>query len=274
MSITADIERLVTLFEEIEQYIMKMVADIIMSNPQSGSLRYWKRRAQAVHVELDALSKELLSVTPDVISHSFKTGYTAGGSGHGQLTTGINTRAVALLAAGMNDKLDASLATVGRRVDDTFRRAGLKSAALHATTGTAHAVAQEQMTKSLQKQGVGAFVDKAGRVWTLKNYTEMVIRTTTREAMTQGTMSSMEDYGSEVYRVSHHGSSCVVCLAYDGKTFAMPNAPQAVTALYPVADKLPPYHPRCKHSIGPAAVTFDNLMADLEAQYGGDLAHA
>lgn len=275
MSITDEIERLVNLFEEIEQYIMDMVAGIIMTNPGAHSLVYWKRRAQAVHTELDGLRRELLDTTPDVISHSFKTGYVAGSDsrGHDQLTSGVNTRAVALLAAGMNDKLDASLETVGRRVDDTFRRAGLKSAALHATTGTAHEVARKQMTRDLQRQGVGAFVDKAGRTWTLKTYTSMVIRTTTREAMTQGTMSSMTDYGSEMFRVSHHNSSCDICKQWDGKTFAMQDAPPEIKALYPTLDKLPPFHPNCKHSIGPASNTFDNLMADLEAKYGGDLVH-
>jgi hypothetical protein len=275
MSITDDIERLVDLFVEVEEYIMDMVASILAVNPKANSLRYWKRRAQAVHAELDALSAELLKVTPDVINHSFSVGYVAGadGRGHDQLTSGFNTRAVALLAAGMNDKLDASLETVGRRVDDTFRRAGLKSAALHATTGTAHEIARKQMTRDLQRRGVGAFVDKAGRTWTLKNYTSMVIRTTTREAMTQGTMSSMEDYGSEIYKVSHHNSSCDICKKYDGKTFAMPNAPAAIKAIYPVADRLPPLHPNCKHSIGPASATFDNLMDELETKYGGELVH-
>ena len=131
MSITDDIERLVELFEEIERYIMEMVAEIIISNPGAYSLRFWRRRAQAVHTELEALRSDLLKVTPDVANHAFQAGYLAGGHGDDQLTTGINTRAVALLAAGMNDKLDAALATVGRRVDDTFRRAGLKAASLH-----------------------------------------------------------------------------------------------------------------------------------------------
>ena len=273
MSITDEIERLVELFEQIEQYIMDMVATIILTNPGAHSLTYWHRRAQAVHVELEGLRRELLDVTPDVISHSFKAGYVAGadGRGHEQLTSGVNTRAVALLAAGMNDRLDASLETVGRRVDDTFRRAGLKSAALHATLGTAHDVAQKQMTKDLQRQGIGAFVDRAGRTWTLKNYTSMVIRTTTREAMTQGTMSSMKDYGEQLVHVSHHASSCDICKQWDGKTFAMPGAPAEVKARYPEIDKLPPFHPRCRHSVGVASETFDTQMADLEAKYGGEL---
>lgn len=272
MTITQEIERLVKLFEEIEQYIMQMVANIIMTNPGAHSLRYWHRRAEVVHAELEGLRKDLLKVTPDVVSHAFKAGYIAGaaGEGHDQLTSGINTRAVALFAANMNDKLDASLATVGRRVDDTFRRAGLKSAALHATTGTAHEIARKQMTRDLQRQGVGAFVDKVGRTWTLKSYTSMVIRTTTREAMTQGTMSSMEDHGQELLKVSHHGSSCDICLKWDGKTFSMPNAPQEIKAMYPVLDVLPPFHPNFCPEFMPAGM-IGNVKAACRAMYSGPL---
>jgi len=276
MTIVDEIERLVELFEEIEKYIMQMVANIIMTNPGSHSLVYWKRRAQGVHVELESLRKDLLKVTPDVVQHSYAAGYVTGGAPHaaGVATQGINARAIALLAAGMNDRLDASLATVGRRVDDTFRRAGLKAAALHAATGTAHMNARKQMMRDLQRQGVGAFVDKAGRTWTLNNYTEMVIRTTTREAMCQGSFQSMEDHGTEVVKISHHESAkkCKICAPLDGKVFAMPNAPDSVKAMYPTLERIPPFHPRCKHSIGPASNTFDTIMQQLEDQYGGELA--
>jgi hypothetical protein len=276
MSIMDEIERLVELFEEIERYIMDMVAQIILTNPGAYSLRYWKRRAQGVHAELAGLRSDLLKATPDVVTHSYAAGYVAGGAPHAHdtLTQGVNARAIALMAAGMNDKLDASLATVGRRVDDTFRRAGLKAAALHATTGTAHEIARKQMTKDLQQQGVGAFVDKAGRTWTLKTYTSMVIRTTTREAMSQGSFQSMEDYGTEIVKISHHESAkkCKICAPLDGKVFAMPNAPASVKAMYPVIEGLPPFHPNCKHSVGPAGNTFDTLMQQLEDQYGGELA--
>ena len=273
MSITSEIEHLVELFEQIEAYIMDMVAQIIMTNPQSNSLRYWKRRAQAVHVELEGLRADLLKVTPDVITHAYTAGYITGAAGqpHDQLTTGVNTRAMAMLSANMNDNLDAALATVGRRVDDTFRRAALKSVALHAATGTAHDIAQKQMTRDLQRQGIGAFVDKAGRTWTLKTYTGMVIRTTTREAVTQGTVSSMTDHGVELLRVSHHNSSCDICKQWDGRTFCLPGASDSLKHMYPVLMKYPPFHPNCKHSVGPATNTFDNLMDDLNAKYGGSL---
>ena len=81
----------------------------------------------------------------------------------------------------------------------------------------------------------------------------------------------MQQHGAELLRVSHHNSSCDICKEWDGRTFSMPDAPLEIKSLYPEIDELPPFHPNCKHSIGPAAATFDNLMADLEAKYGGEL---
>jgi hypothetical protein len=267
MTIVQEIEYLVHMFEEIEQYIIDLIAHTIGQNPFAKSITYWRRRAQMVHAELESLRKEILKVTPDVVNASYRSGYMAV-TPREPATTGANVRAIALLAAGMNDRLDASLATVGRRVDDSFRKAGLRASAYHATAGTDYRMAAKHMQQQLERDGTRAFVDRAGREWGLKPYTRMVIRTTTREAMSQGSFKGLIDTGNELVKVSHHASSCDICKEWDGQIFCLPNANEALVAQYPILKKLPPFHPNCKHSIGPAGVQFEAIEAQLLAAWG------
>lgn len=271
-TINSDMNRLIQMFVEAEQYIMDLIAQIISANPEARSLVFWHRRAQLVHGELADMRKQLLKLTPDLIDASYRAGFGVIPGTEDQALvqhgTGINQRAVALLSAGMNDRLDAAIQTVGRRVDDSFRKAGLRAASYHAIAGTNLVQAQKQMEAQLRRDGRTAFVDRAGRQWSLKTYTTMVIRTTTREALTQGTHNGLVQTKHELIKISHHQNSCKICLPYDGQIYCLPGASPEMLAQYPRVDKLPPFHPNCEHSAGPASEEFDAIEARLLAAYG------
>ena len=272
MTINTDMNRLIQMFVEAEAYIDQMVAEIVASNPRANSLRFWKRRAQLVHSQLEIIRRQILNMTPDLIDKAYTAGFGAipdtDNAAIKSAGSGINQRAVALLSAGMNDRLDASIQTVGRRVDDAFRKAGLRAASYHAIAGTNLVQAAKQMEDQLKRDGTRAFIDKAGRKWSLKAYTTMVIRTTTREAMTQGTRNGLVQTEHELIKVSHHTNSCKICLPFDGKTYCLPGASDEMLAKYPMVTELPPFHPNCEHSAGPATDEFDAIEAKLLAAYG------
>jgi hypothetical protein len=79
---------------------------------------------------------------------------------------------------------------VGRRTEDAFRRAGLKQSAQGIAAGETRKAVSEALARALVEDGVTdaltGFVDKAGRRWSLDTYSNMVVRTTTREAATHG----------------------------------------------------------------------------------------
>jgi Phage minor capsid protein 2 len=275
MTIVRDAERLVRMFTDVERYIEELITDTILRNPKARSLLFWRRRAQLVHGQLSLARKQLLKEVPDLVKESYQAGRTLPGIAGGaqpdiaiDFGAGMHERAMALLAAGMTDRLDMALVTVGRRVDDAFRRAGLRAASYHIAAGTDVKRAAQQMEQQLRRDGTRAFVDKAGRQWSLQNYTRMVIRTTTREAVSQGTFNGMQEFGHELVKISHHVNSCKICLPYDGKTFSMPNAPADMRIRFPVIDRLPPLHPNCKHVLGPAAAEFELLESRLLAKWG------
>jgi hypothetical protein len=269
------------LFDECVDYIEALITAGLAANPKARSLVYWRRRAQLVHNELATIRTQLLRRTPDVIANAYEYGHDIAhvtGDGLDQpaadknFGSGINKRAIALLAAGMNERFDSALVTVGRRVDDQFRKAALRSVAYHVVAGTDVETAAKHYESQLRRDSIRAFVDRRGHEWSLPAYTKMVIRTTTREAVTQGTFSGLQATGHDIYQVSHHVNSCDICLAYDGKTFSMPDAPESVKAKYPIApgDKQPPIpaHPNCEHVCAPASQTFDDIEAALLTKYG------
>lgn len=268
------------LFDECVDYIEALIAQALAENPKQNSLVYWRRRAALVHRELAEIRAQFLRRTPDVIQSAFEYGNDIGHVKAGELDiptaaknfgSAINRRAIAILAAEMNQSFDAALVTVGRNVDDAFRRAALRAVAYHATAGTDVITAAKQMEAQLKRDSIRSFTDRAGRQWALDTYTKMVIRTTTREAVTQGTVSGLQATGHEIYQVSHHVNACELCMNYDGRTFLMPGVDVSeYTGIYHVSPGglLAPYHPNCKHVIAAAKQTFDDIEAALLAKYG------
>lgn len=269
---------LIKLLEDCEKYIQSLIDAAVKQNPKQRSITYWKRRAQLVHNEIAIIRRGVLKRAPDLIQNTYVYGHDIARVSDGEIapadlgfSKGINARAIALLSAGLNESLDMSLVTVGRQVDDAFRKAGLRAVAYHAAAGTDSRMAAKQMEGMLKRDSIRAFTDKAGRQWTLSNYTLMVILTTTREAMTQGTFSGLQQTGQEIYQVSHHINACKLCMEYDGKTFLMPGANRSqYTGAYTESPGglIPPFHPRCKHILAPAKQSFDDIEAALLAKYG------
>ena len=61
-----------------------------------------------------------------------------------------------------------------------------------------------QIRDRLASEAGPAFFDRRGRRWDLADYAEMVARTTTREAMTEGTINRLREHGITLAQVSRH----------------------------------------------------------------------
>ena len=182
--------------------------------------------------------------------------------------TGVQADAVRTLAESITGRLDTARRTVGRQVADTYARAG-RRATMRALLGAEGSpqLAAAQLAKDLRSRGITGFVDRAGKQWRLDSYAEMAIRTTTREAVVQGSMDRMASHGIDLARVSSHGSACSICLPYEGRLVSL----SGQTSEYQgeaVADAsmVPPYHPRCKHSLSPVVVDVEALRQSMGVQ--------
>lgn len=131
-----------------------------------------------------------------------------------------------LVANLMGEITDATLtayvtvesALIGRVEPDVFRRVGLEQVALQQARGAGTYKALPDFVDALRKEGVTAFVDKAGRHWSLHTYGSMVSRTTSRQAEVLSVLTA--DPEQDLYRISVNGTTCGICAPYEGRVYS------------------------------------------------------
>ena len=172
-----------------------------------------------------------------------------------------------LVANLMGEITDATLtayatvesALIGRVEPDVFRRAGLEQVALQQARGVGTYKALPDLVEALRKEGVTAFVDKAGRHWSLHTYGSMVSRTTSRQAEVLSVLTA--DPEQDLYRISVNGTTCGICAPYEGRVYSKsginPDYPP-LAAAFGKQDPAGPdtltntwlnLHPNCQHSL-------------------------
>lgn len=152
-------------------------------------------------------------------------------------------------------------ALIGRIEPDVYRRIGLEQVALQQATGRGTYKMLPGFVEQLRREGVTAFVDKAGRNWSLHTYCSMVSRTTSRQAEVLAVLTA--DPEQDLYRISSHGTTCAICAPFEGRVYSKsgtnPDYPP-LAAAFGKQDPAGPdilantwlnMHPGCLHSILP-----------------------
>lgn len=141
---------------------------------------------------------------------------------------------------------------------DPFREAALHQALRQEAAGTGWTQTSTRMAQELRNQGITAFVDKAGRKWTLYDYCNMATRTTARQAEVAAVLTADE---WDLWQIVKIGSTCPVCAPLEGRVYSKsgmnPNFPPLTLAFGKVdpagADDLSNtylnIHPNCLHSL-------------------------
>jgi len=162
----------------------------------------------------------------------------------------VHREAVAAIVEEMLRTTNFALSQMGRRADDLFRRIGIEEVAKGVVEGKARIEVSRQIKERLLREGRPVFLDRRGRPWDLDRYSEMVARTTTREAMTQGTINRLREHGIQLAQVSaHHATD--FCIYYENVIVSIGPEPHA---MYPPISAIsggPPFHPNCVHVLMP-----------------------
>lgn len=152
-------------------------------------------------------------------------------------------------------------ALIGRTQSDIFRRAGLETVAMQEATGRGAYRALPEFVETLRREGITAFVDKAGRRWSLHTYGAMVCRTTSRQAEVLSVLTA--DPEQDLYQISSHGSTCAICAPLEGRVYSKsgtdPDFPPLAAAFGKVDPSGPDtltnsylnIHPNCLHVLLP-----------------------
>lgn len=152
-------------------------------------------------------------------------------------------------------------ALIGRTEPDIYRRVGLEQVATQQAMGRGVNRSVPQFVEALRREGVTAFVDKAGRNWSLHTYCTMVSRTTSRQAEVLAVLTA--DPGQDLYKISSHGTTCALCAPYEGRVYSASGTDPDFPPLSAAFGKVDPagpdnlanswlnIHPNCLHSLIP-----------------------
>lgn len=169
----------------------------------------------------------------------------------------------------MGELTDASMtvmaaiqsAILGRVEPDIYRRVGLEQVAAMQATGRGVSRTVPGFVEQLRREGVTAFIDKAGRHWSLHTYATMVTRTTSRQAEVLSVLSADPDH--DLYKISSHGTTCTLCAPYEGRVYSKSGTDPVFPPLASAFGKVDPdgpdtlantwlnLHPNCLHSVLP-----------------------
>ncbi len=100
---------------------------------------------------------------------------------------------------------------------------------------------KKNLTKMYQSSGITKFQDRAGRLRDMNRYVDMLTRTETKIANTQGTINRALESGVTKFEVVEHEDCCEICAHHNGKIYDISKG----------AIELPPYHPNCKGYVVP-----------------------
>ena len=237
-----------------------------------------RRRAQALlrqyHQVLSELHDESAAWISANVPEAYQAGVAFGDQGvKGVRRAGINLgkpqkavfaqvhrEAVAAIVQEMQGVTDAALAQIGRRVDDVFRKVGVQEVARGIAEGKTRLEVGRQIESRLVAEGQLKFTTKPwkdrygkfhkGQDWDLDRYTEMVARTTTRQAMTEGTVNRLAEHNIQLAQVSAHNAADF-CIYYENVVVSLTGETESGYPPLSAINGGPPFHPNCAHVLTP-----------------------
>ena len=243
----------VAALERVQAILRQMESDSWEWAPKAIEKMFYVRVPEARRIEGETPEKH-------------RRGYL--NAGVGATLTGeqhaIVDQLVASLMGEITDATITALATVqsaliGRVEPDVYRRVGMEQVAYQQARGTGTYKILPGFVEALRREGVTAFVDKAGRHWSLHTYCAMVSRTTSRQAEVLAVLTA--DPEQDLYRISVNGTTCGICAPYEGRVYSKsgtnPDYPP-LAAAFGKQDPAGPdtlantwlnLHPNCLHSI-------------------------
>lgn len=254
--ITSFVRRFSTAEKEIENILLRGIL--------GGELFKTKTRRQlrsSTQEILRSLYKEREKAVEDLLVEHFLLGNRLAEEGIRQPVSQsvLQKQTLRLLVENLTTNLDSAIATVGRRVDDVFRKEGLRAAEEIARDGKA-STASARMRERLLREGITSFVDASGRRWTLTDYTRMATKTVTSEAQNRATQISLIERGFTVVEITRVENPCKVCLPYNGEVVSLTGDTPGLMHL----KELPPFHPECRHFIYPTERTIEERQKRVE----------
>lgn len=199
--VLAALQRVQEILRKMEsdcwEYVPQMVeSQFYVNHPEARKIPESIAKHIAGYANASALTSEEMSIVQILVNNLM-----------GEITDAEMTVTASLQSA-----------LVGRIEPDAYRRVGLEQVAGMEARGQGPFKAVPGFVEQLRREGVTAFVDKAGRHWSLHTYCSMVTRTTSRQAEVLAVLT--KDPEHDLYRVSSHSTTCKICAPYEGRVYS------------------------------------------------------
>lgn len=141
-----------------------------------------------------------------------------------------------------------------RVVEDVYRVTVAQAAGLVVAGVDTRVTATRRVVRELARNGLGGFVDVAGRRWHADSYAEMAIRSAANRSAALGRMEKLQAAGHDLVIVSDHAQECALCRPWEGKVLSIsgrsddPAARGVPSVDEAIAAGL--FHPNCRHTLG------------------------
>lgn len=254
-----EISELIKVYRNSQKRLQRQLTKASLSN--FADFRIGQQIAQ-IKAIIRALNAEARDVAEKGVPESYRTGTDAAVLALKQqgvkveavnLGTRIHTQAVGRIVDQMTEDLiqaNASIERSARQILRETQQSLLDERRINQilASGAIEGETLPETTKRLSTElrnrlGDGQFVQAGSRHFTPEDYAEIVVRTRTREAVTEGSLNIGVEYGVDLFQVSVHSNACPVCQEFQGKVFSLTGA----TDGFPKLTRKPPYHPRCRH---------------------------
>ena len=258
----------VAALERVQAILRQMENDSWIYVPQMVEKQFYVRVPEARRIEGETVEKHLAGYTNAAV-----------------LTGEQNAIVDSLVMNLMGEITDASMAVMtnlqsallGRVEPDVYRRVGLEQVSLRQAAGQGVYRQLPGFVEALRREGVTAFVDKAGRSWSLHTYCSMVSRTTSRQAEVLAVLTADPD--QDLYQISSHGTTCKVCAPFEGRVYSRSGTDPDFPPLAMAFGKMDPagpdtlantwlnIHPNCLVPGG--TILAEGVMAHTSREYSG-----
>lgn len=159
---------------------------------------------------------------------------------------------IAALATGVMEKLSSVGAAVDHNVATLLSSAQVGVAGASFANATDWQALAEKLRQDVMQNGVTGFIDKAGHVWKVDTYVDVVAQSSVMKAYNTGIKSEMQAQGLDLARLSDEidENTCEACAQWAGQILSVTGA----TPGFPTVDDAEAdgvFHCHCVHTLEP-----------------------
>lgn len=183
----------------------------------------------------------------------------------------LHTDAAAVIAQGAAIDFSTTADALEQTFSGYVRRAQVEEAraaiAREIGSGIIEGESRDTVTKrlldDLRERATDGIITVGKATMSVDKYADLLVRTVSRAARTEGTLNRLKEHGLDLVRVSNTGA-VDFCRIYEDQIFSL----SGKDTRFPVLTQRPPYHPNCTHTLSAFVEVFaDNGEVESGQQF-------